>query len=126
MAEVLVVLEPDPETDPEDADRLSRSLRAELVELDLAEVRPAPAGTAPEGAKAADPVTLGAAVLALGASGGVFTVLVEALRDWLGRRTGQHRISLTIDGDTIEIDRATDAQQRALVEAYVRRHTSDG
>lgn len=57
---------------------------------------------APEGAKAADPVTLGPIVVALSASGGMFTSVIETLRDWLGRSTGWHRIA-----GTIELERVT-------------------
>ena len=120
---LLLVLEPDPELDPEACERLIRQLRAELVELDVESVVPAMGGTAPDGAKGADPVTLGAVIVALSASGGVFTGLIETLRDWLGRHSGRHRISVTIDGDTIELERATAGQQRELVDAYVRRHS---
>ena len=120
---LLLVLEPDPELDPEACERLIRQLRAELVELDVESVVPAMGGTAPDGAKGTDPVTLGAVIVALSASGGVFTGLIETLRDWLGRHAGRHRISVTIDGDTIELERATAGQQRELVDAYVRRHS---
>jgi hypothetical protein len=120
---LLLVLEPDPELDPEACERLIRQLRTELAELDVESVVPAMGGTVPDGAKGTDPVTLGAVILALSASGGVFTGLIETLRDWLGRHAGRHRISVTIDGDTIELERATAGQQRELVDAYVRRHS---
>jgi hypothetical protein len=122
VVEVVLVLEPDPEVDREVHERLTRQVRAEIAELDIESVSTLAAETAPAGAKGADPVTLGALVVALSASGGVLTALVETLRDWLGRHTGRHRISVTIGGDTIELDRATSAQQRQLVEAYLRRH----
>ena len=120
---LLLVLEPDPELDPDACERLTRQLRTELVELDVESVVPAMGGTTPDGAKGTDPVTLGAVIVALSASGGVFTGLIETLRDWLGRHAGRHRISVTIDGDTIELERATAGQQRELVDAYVRRHS---
>ena len=123
IVNLLLVLEPDPELDPEACERLTRQLRTELVELDVESVVPAMGGTAPDGAKGTDPVTLGAVIVALSASGGVFTGLIETLRDWLGRHAGRHRISVTIDGDTIELERATAGQQRDLVDAYVRRHS---
>ena len=122
---VLVVLTPDEESDQEELERLSRGLRAELRELDIYSIRAVAADPAPRGAKAADPVTIGAIIIALSASGGVFTSLVGTLRDWLNRNTGKHRIAVTIDGDTIEIDSATAGEQWALVEAYIGRHTSD-
>jgi hypothetical protein len=102
---------------------LARRLRAELAELDVESLALAAAGTAPDGAKGADAVTLGALVVALSASGGVFTALIELLRDWLGRQSARHRISVTIDGDTIELERASAGQQQALLDAYVQRHT---
>ncbi len=123
MVNLLLVLEPDPELDPEACERLSRQLRSELAELDVESVVPVMGGTAPDGAKGTDPVTLGVVIVALSASGGVFTGLIETVRDWLARHSGRHRISVTIDGDTIELERASAAQQRELVDAYVRRHS---
>lgn len=120
---VRLVIAPDPELDPEAAERLTRQLRAEIAELDVESVRPGPGGTVPDGAKATDPLTLGAIVVGLSASGGVFTTLVETLRDWLGRSSARHRVSLTIDGDTIELERASADERRDLVDAYIRRHT---
>jgi hypothetical protein len=115
----------DPETDPEAGERAARGLRAEVAELGgVEDVRSVPSGPAPEGAKGSDAVTAGALVVALAASGGVFTALVETLRDWLGRQSARHRISVTIDGDTIELERASAAERRDLVDAYIRRHAS--
>ncbi|MGX1913561.1 effector-associated constant component EACC1 [Streptomyces phaeochromogenes] len=123
VMEVLLVIAPDPELDAEAAERPVRQLRAEIAGLDVDSVRPGPAGAAPDGAKGTDPLTLGAIVVALSASGGVFTVLVETVRDWLGRSSARHRVSVTIDGDTIELERASDAERRDLIAAYIRRHT---
>lgn len=120
---LLVVLTPDDDSDQEEFDRLFRRLRTELTELDVDSIEPVVAESAPRGAKSADPVTIGAVVVALSATGGVFTTLVDTLRDWLNRNTGRHRIALTIDGDTIEIDSATAAEQRALIDAYIDRHS---
>ncbi len=122
VVSVQLVLTPDPELDSEAGERLTRQLRAELAELDIESVCLAADGAAPDGAKGTDPVTLGAIIVALGASGGVFTALIETLRDWLGRHSRRHRISVTIDGDTLELERATAGQQRELVDAYLRRH----
>jgi hypothetical protein len=119
VVDVLLVLALDPELDPEAGERLLRHLRAELAELDVESVRPGPAATVPDGAEGTDPLTLGAVVVALSASGGVFTVLVETLRDWLDRHSARHRVSLTIDGDTIELERASAAERRDLVDAYM-------
>ncbi|MFJ5259985.1 hypothetical protein ACIQAC_05850 [Streptomyces sp. NPDC088387] len=133
LMEVRLVVAPDPELDAEAAERPVRQLRAEITSLDVESVRPgpvgtaadgtAPAGAAPDRAKGTDPVTVGAIVVALSASGGVFALLVETVRDWLGRSTARHRVSVTIDGDTIELERASEAERRDLVDAYIRRHS---
>jgi hypothetical protein len=116
----VLLLEPDDEADAEELDRLARRLRAELGELDV-DLRAVP-GEAPEGAKAADPVTVGSLMVAFSAAGGVFPGLVETLREWLGRQAGRHKIKMTIDGDTVELERATSAERQQLIEAFVQRH----
>ena len=123
MFSVLLDIAPGPELDLEELERLARHLRAEIADLDVESVRPGLGGTAPTGAKGTGAVTLGAVVVALSASGGVFTALVETPRDWLGRSSARHRVSLAIDGDTIALERATTAERRDLIDAYIRRHT---
>ena len=123
VVSVLLVLKPDPELEPEAGERLIRQLRAELAVLDIESVGLAGGGPAPDGAKGVDPVTVGAVIVALSASGGVFTTVIETVREWLARHSRAHRISVTIDGDTLELERATAGQQRELVDAYVRRHS---
>ncbi|GHE93442.1 effector-associated constant component EACC1 [Streptomyces fumanus] len=121
--EVLLVVVPDPELDAEAAERPVRRLRSEIAALDVDAVRPVPAGPVPDGAKGADPVTVGAVVVALSASGGVFTALIDTVRDWLARSAARHRVSLTIDGDTIELEHASGTERRDLIDAYIRRHS---
>jgi hypothetical protein len=125
VVRLVLTLAPDPEQelDDEGCERLTRQLRAELAVLDVDSIDSVIGIAAPDGAKAADPVTLGAIVVALSASGGVFTSLIETLRNWLDRNSGRHKVSVNINGDIIQLDRATTRQQRALVDAYVRRHS---
>ncbi|MEU7524746.1 hypothetical protein AB0A74_03350 [Saccharothrix sp. NPDC042600] len=119
---VLLVVEPDPDVDPDSADRLARRLRTEVAALDV-DARLAADGPPPEGAKGADAVTLGAVVVAMSAAGGVFPLVIETVRDWLARQAARHRVSVTIDGDTIALEKASAAERRALVDAYVQRHS---
>jgi hypothetical protein len=124
LAKVVDVrLTPDAELDAEDVERLTRQLRAELSQLDLDSVSLVAAAPAPDGAKAVDPITMGAIVVALSASGGVFPSVIETVRDWLNRHAARHRISVTIDGDTIVLEKATAGQRQDLLDAYVRRHS---
>jgi hypothetical protein len=120
---VLLVVEADPEADEFEADRIVRRLRSEVDELDVDSVRPLPAGSLPEGAKGADPVTVGALMVALSASGGVFATLIGTLNAWLERQSARHRITVTVGGDSIELQQATAAEKEALVAAFVRKHS---
>jgi hypothetical protein len=124
VVEVLLELLADPESDEQERERLVRRFRAELTDLDLETVGPVPGASAPEGAKGADPVTLAAVVVALSASGGVFTSVIETVKDWLTRQSDRHRISITIDGDSIELAKATADQRQDLIDAFIRRHTA--
>jgi hypothetical protein len=123
MSEVRVVLEPASEASPEDAERLAVRLRRELRELDRSEVkdRGSVDVSPPDGAKGVD-ASSWATILVTLSSGGVLAALVGTLRDWLGRQKGNHKVSVTIDGDELVLDRATAREQSKLVEAYLRRH----
>lgn len=118
---LLLCVVPDPEVDPESAERSARQLRGELAELDV-DIEAAPAGIAPEAAKGIDLGSVSAMVVALGSSGALVGV-IGLLRDWLRRHSGVHRISVTINGDTIELDRATPDEKQRLVDVYVERHS---
>jgi hypothetical protein len=119
-----LVLHADPDLDDEGMDQLARQLRNELIQLDVDSVTAANGTHSAAGAKG-DPVTLGALIVALSATGGVFTTLIGTLRDWLNNHSRGHRISVTIDGDTIEVERGSAEQQQALIEAFIRRHSED-
>ncbi|MGW0838080.1 effector-associated constant component EACC1 [Streptomyces prunicolor] len=127
--DVLLGLSPDGDTDREENERFVSRVRAELrgLDIDALRVHSSEFGAVPPaGAKAVDPVTVGAVVLALSAAGGVLPALVETLRDWLGRQSARHRVSVTVDGDTIELERASADERRELIDAFVRRHRPDG
>jgi hypothetical protein len=120
--EVLVVLEPDPGTDPEDSERLGRQLRNELRGLDVDEVIPVAAPAAPPGAKSGATASLTEWLVTLSAGGGVFVSVIATIKDWLGRRAGAHKVTLTIDGDTLELSGASPTERAELIETFVRRH----
>jgi len=119
--EVWVVLEPDADADAEDVERLARQLRTELRSLDVDGVSAVGSQEAPQGAKG-----VGAAMtewlVTLSSGGGVFVTLIATVKDWLGRRTEEHKIKVTIDGDTLELSRATPVEQAELIQTFVRRH----
>ena len=119
--ELTVVLEPDPEMDPEDSERLGRQLRNELRALDVDQVATVDAGPPPPGSKG-----VGAALtewlVTLSGGGGVFVSVIGTIKAWLSGRAGAHKVTVTIDGDTLELSSATVAERAELVETFVRRH----
>jgi Effector Associated Constant Component 1 len=120
--ELLVELAPEAGADAEETDRLGRQLRSELRALDVDDVRQVRSGEAPPGSKGADAAAVTELLITLSAGGGVFATVVATVKDWLGRRGGDHKVSLTIDGDTLELDGASAEERAALIDTFVRRH----
>jgi hypothetical protein len=122
LRDLVLIVEPEPDVDSEEVDRSVRQLRAELENLDVESVIPVTSENAPPGAKGVDPFSLGALLITLTATGGVVTTLIEVARDWLARHAAARRIYVTIDGDTIVVEKASVQERGALIEAYLRRH----
>ncbi|WP_329001213.1 hypothetical protein OHA18_43045 [Kribbella sp. NBC_00709] len=103
--------------DPEWADRGIRQLRRELNEFETWAVPT----TAPEGSKG-DAAAIGQVAIALGGAGGMVSILVTILKDWLVRRSSHQRVKLTIGADSLEIDSASIEEKEQLIEAFLRKH----
>jgi hypothetical protein len=122
--ELLVALTPEPGADAEEVERATRRLRAELRELDVDDVAAVSDDTVPPGAKGIDPASLSQLLVSMTGAGGVVATVVAAVRDWLGRRRDTGKVTLTIDGDTLELSSATAGERSELVDAFVRRHSA--
>jgi hypothetical protein len=120
---LLLVLELEPEADSDEAERLGRQLRADLTELDVEAVKPATTADVPQGAKGGA-VDWGSLLVTFSVAGGVFTSVIAVARDWLARHSAAQRISITIDNDTIVLDRASTQEREQLISTWVRRHSA--
>src|SRR5262245_56036291 len=118
-AELELSLDPGSD-DPEELERLARSLRAELLELDVEAVEPV-AETAPEGSRAVDALVVGALLVKLVRNAAALGAVVRTVRGWLGPH-GDRRVRLEIDGDVIELSGASDDERERLVNAWIERH----
>ena len=107
--------------DDEELERLARSLRAELLELDVDAVEPAVAGPAPDDARAIEALALGALIVRLGRHSETLTSVVRTVRVWLGGDAGR-RVRIELDGDVLELTGASDAERERLVDAWIERH----
>jgi len=119
--ELLVALEPEAGADAEETDRLSRQLGRELRPL-VVDVARVAAGPAPAGAKGVDAASITQLLVTLGGTGGVIATVIATVREWLGRHGGGHKVTVTIDGDSLELDAATAAERAELIDTFVRRH----
>jgi hypothetical protein len=111
-----------PAADDDVRDRWTRQLRAAILSLDVGHVARAPQEEAPQGAKGADPGDVGALLVSLGAAGGLLSMVVGTIRDWLNRHTDAQKVSVTIAGDTLILDRASAPEREEIIEAFLRRH----
>lgn len=100
-------------------DDVTRQLRDELVNLDVA-VDGGVAGPAPSGTKAVELAALGTLIVTLSQST-VLTAIATAIGDWLSRRQ-QRTVKLEVDGDVLELSGVASPEQRRLTDAWLRRH----
>ncbi|MBB6570435.1 hypothetical protein HPO96_34110 [Kribbella sandramycini] len=107
--------------DAEHAERGVRQLRRRLAEHEI-DTR-AVEGSAPAAAKG-DAVTFTEIAVALGGTGGAVSILIAILREWLGRRAPQQRVTLTIGDDSIEVDGVLTDKHGELIDAFLRKHSA--
>jgi hypothetical protein len=111
----------EPDADPEEIDQLTHDLRLELLELDLDSVSPVMTGPPPVGSKGLDVAAIGALLVQVAASVDAVNTVIHALRSWLRRGpSGQRSVKISLDGHTLELTSATQAQQQQLVDEFVR------
>ncbi len=120
--ELQLTLKPEAEADAEEIERLGRQLRSELAALDVDHIVPLTMAEPPQGAKAGEVASLLEWLVTMSGSGGVLVTVVATLQDWLGRRGAAHKVKLTIDGDSLELDGATPTERSELIEMFIRRH----
>lgn len=120
LSELRVELLPAPDIDAEEMAELTGRLRSELLDLDVNAVERAVSGAAPDAAKGADLLALGALVVQF-ADSAMLQSLVGVVGSWLGRQ--DHRsIKLTLDGDSLELSSVSTAEQQQLIDLWVNRH----
>lgn len=111
-----------------DTERLAvvtRYLRSELLQLDVESVRALPAGQPPPGTRAFDVAIVGALLVDLGQAAEGLRAVVSVVRDWLRRGEGNGRtVRLELDGDALELSQASEADQRRLIELFIRKHST--
>jgi hypothetical protein len=110
-----------PGVDGAELDRLARSLRQDLLELELDGVELAAAGAPPEGSRAVEALAVGALIVRLARSSEALVSLLRTIRGWLGPGTDR-RVRIELDGDVLELSAVSDDERERLVDAWIARH----
>lgn len=106
---------------------LTGYLREELLQLDVDDVRAAPGGAAPPGARAVDITQISELLVSLGGTVGALNQVMTVLRGWLGRcREKRPTLRVALGDDVLGISEATDEQVAEAFDVFVRRHSRTG
>ncbi|MEO3765675.1 hypothetical protein [Streptomyces sp. B8F3] len=105
------------DVDDGELDVLTRQLRSALLELDVDDVHAGQAGgEVPAGAKSGEGLAVG--VLAVTLAPVVLRSVVRLVEAWLQNRPVRS-VRLELDGRTLELGDATDAEKQRLIEAFL-------
>jgi len=118
--ELKLILNPAPQTDAEELDRLTRQLRRDILDLEVEDVRLPEAGEVTAGAKGSY-LEVGALLITLLVSSGAVPPLIELIRSLLTHHS-LRSATLEIDGDKLEVQGLSAREQRELIEAWMSRH----
>ncbi|MEW2587355.1 hypothetical protein [Streptomyces virginiae] len=116
-----LVLEGDPDSDQEELDDLTLQLREQLLELEVDHVELNRTGVAPAGAKAGEVIALGS--LAVTMAPFALRAVLRVLETWIEHRPVR-AVSITIGGDSLELQAISLADQRQLIDTFVTAHGS--
>lgn len=97
---------------------LTSMLRSELLALDVTDVRPLEARTAPEGAKGLAAVA-GWLAVQLG-SVEALRATVDLIRGWVGRT--RREVEVRIGDDVLKVSGVSSAEQERIIDAWLARH----
>ena len=122
--ELSVELQAGPDADAEELAELAGRLRAELLDLDVDDVRPPASGEPPRESKGGGWLAAGELVVQLVASAQALMSVIAGVRSWLGRNSARS-VKLTIGGDALEVSGVSSAGRDRLIDLWVARHAAD-
>lgn len=108
-------------------DSLTRQMREELRQLDVADVQAPPSETlAPEGARGIEVAAVGQLLVTILGTQGL-TGILNAVRAWLDRGHDAPRsVRVELGGDVLELSGASREEQDRLVAMFLSRHSGEG
>jgi hypothetical protein len=121
--QVVLRLDPGPNSDDEERAELALRLRDDLSDLDLESVHFRSAASPDPGAKSGDAVMWGTLLVSI-VSSGALTALVNTVNTWIARQRGGS-ISVKVDGDELVLTGASSDDQRRLIDDWLARRGSN-
>ncbi|MFB9702814.1 effector-associated constant component EACC1 [Rhodococcus aetherivorans] len=109
------------EFDAEQLEETTRTLRSELLDLDVDHVTARKGEAAPSGTRGLDAETIGQLIVGVGPGLVALRQLLETVRSWHSSRR-QLKISVRIGEDQIELTDASSESEERLVNEFIRRH----
>jgi hypothetical protein len=119
--ELTVEVEGLADADAEELAQLTNRLRSELLGMDVDAVYSASDKEAPDSSKGVDLLAAGGLVVRFVLRPDVLQSIIDGVWSWLGRQRARS-IKLTLDGDSLELTRASTAEQKQLIELWMMRH----
>jgi hypothetical protein len=120
MAEVLVAVHEE-DAGSAEIDRLVSLLRAELLQLEVDDVRPARSDEpAPAGSRGVDVAAVGALIVSVKPGIELLGTLVRTVRSWLQRGPSGRSVELTVGEVTIKLTNTSESAQESLIEEFAR------
>jgi hypothetical protein len=107
--------------DDHELDALRLELSEELSMLPVNAVDPARSGEAPPNTRGLDVIALGKLVVEFGPD--VINAVANTIRSWLQRSVARS-VELTINGDSITLNKASAQDQERLLNLFIERHLS--
>lgn len=106
----------------EDVEKLTRQLRAELLELDVDAIEFVSSDkTPPEGSKAIGPLLLGSLRVTLSHSSKILPKLIPVVQSWIALK-GQTKVHLKIGEDTLELANIPSKEMQSIIDMWLSRH----
>ena len=118
--QVLLQAELGPDVDETAAAMLVQNLRREILRLDVDGADFVPLAASPAGAKGAG-LDWSRLLLTLSSTGGVLTTLIASVQSWASHDE-QRTVTMEIRGDKLTVTGISSADQKRLVDAWIRRH----
>ena len=106
--------------DSERLDQLTRTLRGELADLEIGEVRVPSLGAPPPGSRAIDVAAVGALVVLLNGSAELMGHVATLMRSWVGRGRTARVVEMTVGDKSLRISDASEEQQDRLIQEFIR------